>query len=56
MSILYIVKKSIPLYDVIKSSYRSDKEQKQEMKKYGYIRDKKLSNHNEQIYYNPSDR
>jgi hypothetical protein len=26
------------------------------MKKYGYIRDKKLSNHNEQIYYNPSDR
>jgi hypothetical protein len=46
----------IPLYDVIKSSYKSAKDQKKEMKKYGYIRDKKLSNHNEQIYYNPTDR
>jgi hypothetical protein len=27
-----MIKKAIPLYDAIKSSYRSDKEQKQQMK------------------------
>jgi hypothetical protein len=26
------------------------------MKQYGYIRDNKLSNHNEQIYYNPNNK
>jgi hypothetical protein len=44
----------LPLYDVLKNSYASVKNQKQNMN--GYIRDAELSNDNQQTYYNPSSK
>lgn len=52
----YADKSKVPVYDVIKSSYKSPKVQEQTMKQYGYVRDGSLSNHNEQVYYNPSTK
>lgn len=43
------------LYDVLKASYGSPEKQKQTLSRYGYVRDDVLSNHNEQVYYNPRE-
>ena len=47
---------SVALYDPIKVGYSNKKTQIETMKKYGYYRDGKLSNGNEQVYYNPSSK
>ncbi len=46
---------SVNLYDTLKSSY-GDKKAKKKIEKQGYIYDKQLSNHNQQVYYNPNDK
>ena len=46
----------LTLYDTLKHSYKPIKEQNQFYKKYGYYLDKKLSNHNQQVLYNPTER
>ena len=40
------------LYDIVKASYKGEDEQKNSLGKYGYVRDKDLSNENQQAYYN----
>ena len=40
-------------YDVLKASYADTATQKTSLGKYGYQRDDDLSNHNQQVYYNP---
>jgi len=47
---------SLDLHKVLKNSYASQKEQEQAFKNDGYLFDKKLSNHNEQVYYNPNKK
>ena len=47
---------SLDLYDVLKNSYASQNKQKEAFKKDGYVYDQKLSNHNEQVYYNPNNK
>jgi len=47
---------SLDLHKVLKNSYASQKEQEHAFKNDGYLFDKKLSNHNEQVYYNPSKK
>jgi hypothetical protein len=43
------------LYDTLRIGYLpSEKQQGKEMEKYGYVIDKKLSNDNQQVYYNPT--
>jgi hypothetical protein len=44
------------LYDVLKNSYADKKKQMEGLKKYGYNYDSMLSNHNQQVYYNPKDQ
>lgn len=45
------------LYDTLRVGYLpSEKQQGQEMAKYGYQIDKKLSNENQQVYYNPENK
>jgi hypothetical protein len=45
------------LYDSLRVGYLpSEKQQGQEMAKYGYFIDKKLSNDNQQVYYNPETK
>lgn len=44
------------LYDVLSTSYENPQKQRQHMQKFGFIRDDKLSNDNEQIYFNPNDK
>ena len=46
----------LTLHDTLKYSYKPIKEQNQFYKKYGYYLDKKLSNHNQQVLYNPTER
>jgi hypothetical protein len=43
---------SLSLHDALKSSYQSPQKQSDALGKYGYQRDKDLSNHNQQVYYN----
>lgn len=43
----------INLYDVLKNSYKNNGDA---FKNQGYIYDKDLSNHNQQIYYNPNNK
>lgn len=46
--------KQLSLYDSLRVGYlNNEKQQGQEMAKYGYEIDKKLSNENQQVYYNP---
>jgi len=45
----------VSLYDALYASYHL-KEGKKLMKRQGYYLDKKLSNHNESIYYNPKEK
>lgn len=43
------------LYDTLRVGYLpSEKQQGNEMEKYGYVIDKNLSNDNQQVYYNPT--
>lgn len=45
------------LYDTLRVGYLpSEKQQGQEMQKYGFQIDKKLSNDNQQVYYNPETK
>jgi hypothetical protein len=45
------------LYDTLRVGYLpSETKQGQEMAKYGYVIDKKLSNDNQQVYYNPETK
>ena len=46
---------SVSLHDALYSSYHN-KEGKELLGKKGYIYDDKLSNHNEQVWYNPKDK
>jgi hypothetical protein len=41
------------LHEVLKLSYSNRDKQKEGLKKYGYNYDDNLSNHNQQVYYNP---
>ena len=41
------------LYDTLQSSY-GDKKADSNLEKKGYIKDNKLSNHNQQVWYNPN--
>ena len=43
------------LHTILKASYSKGNDQKNMLSKYGYQYDDKLSNHNQQIYYNPSE-
>lgn len=44
------------VYDVLKLSYADKNKQMKDMARNGYLYDSQLSNHNQQIYYNPKDR
>lgn len=46
---------SIDLYDALKSSY-GDKKSKEQLSNAGYKYDSMLSNHNQQVWYNPNDK
>ena len=61
MSIIYIMQNTSvqrpTLYDTLRVGYLpSEKQQGQEMSKYGYQIDKGLSNDNQQVYYNPESK
>ena len=61
MTIIYIMmNSSVPrpsLYDTLRVGYLpSEKQQGQEMSKYGFQIDKGLSNENQQVYYNPESK
>jgi hypothetical protein len=44
------------LHDVLKNSYADKKKQMEGLKRNGYNYDSMLSNHNQQVYYNPNDK
>lgn len=46
---------SIKLYDALKSSY-GDQQSKDHLKQAGYNYDSMLSNHNQQVWYNPNEK
>jgi len=46
---------SVSLYDALKSSY-GDRRSKEKLKNAGYNYDSMLSNHNQQVWYNPNDK
>ena len=46
----------VKLDTVLKSGYKSQKEQSYNLGKRGYVIDKKLSTGNEQVYYNPQNK
>jgi len=46
---------SINLHDALKSSY-GDKRSKEKLRNAGYKYDSMLSNHNQQVWYNPNDK
>lgn len=46
---------SVDLYDALKSSY-GDKKSKEKLANAGYKYDSMLSNHNEQVWYNPNEK
>ena len=57
--LLYKIKlymSEVDLYDVLKNSYSDKKKQMDSLKRNGYNYDSMLSNHNQQVYYNPTDR
>jgi len=45
----------VKLYDALKSSY-GDRKARDQLKKAGYNYDSMLSNHNQQVWYNPNDK
>ena len=48
--------KKISLYDTLKNSYDTRDNQKSKFKNQGYVYDSDLSNHNQQVYYSPSQK
>jgi hypothetical protein len=46
---------TVSLYNALKSSY-GDKKAKNNLEKEGYQMDSSLSNHNQQVWYNPNDK
>jgi hypothetical protein len=44
----------VQLYDVINAGYKDPTTQRNTLSKQGFIRDDDLSNHNNQVYYNPT--
>ena len=46
------ITKNLSLHDALKASYQSPEKQSNALAKYGYQRDKDLSSHNQQVYYN----
>ncbi len=44
---------ALSLYDSLRVGYLPENKKGTEMSKYGYTIDKKLSNDNQQVYYNP---
>ena len=46
----------VELYDVISAGYKDPKHQKNTLAKHGFIRDDSLSSHNNQVYYNPTQK
>ena len=46
----------LTLYDTVKNSYASRGKQKDAFKSKGYVFDSDLSNRNEQVYFNPTDK
>lgn len=46
----------LTLYDTLKNSYASRDKQKGAFKDKNYVYDSDLSNHNEQVYYNPKEK
>ena len=44
------------LHEILKTSYANKDKQKKALSKHGYKFDSILSNHNQQIYYNPNDK
>ena len=47
---------SVPLYNVLKSSYESPLQAKEDLMKYGYKFDHRLSNKDNYIFYNPKTK
>jgi hypothetical protein len=47
---------TLNLHDVLKTSYASKDKQMKAFKREGYNYDSMLSNHNQQVYYNPNDK
>ena len=47
---------NVKLYDALKTSYCNKGKQQNDMIRKGYVRDNKLSNSNEQVYFNPSQK
>ena len=47
---------NVKLYDALKASYSDKGQQQKTMSQSGYVRDNKLSNSNEQVYFNPSQK
>lgn len=44
---------SLPISKILKSGYSSNEEARDELIKYGYVLDKKLSSHNQKVFFNP---
>jgi hypothetical protein len=54
---IYIMQNRLTLYDTLRIGYLpSESQQGKEMAKYGYQIDKRLSNDNQQVYYNPDSK
>jgi len=47
---------SLSLANILKKSYASNKEAKDELLKYNYVLDEKLSSHNQKVFYNPKTK
>ena len=47
---------NLKLYDVLKNSYKNPSQSETSMRQNGYNLDKGLSNHNQQVYYNPNQK
>ena len=48
--------KNIDLHEALKYSYADKSKQMTAFKKQGYNYDSMLSNHNQQVYYNPNEK
>lgn len=50
------ITKNLSLHDSLKASYQSPQKQNDALSKYGYKRDKGLSNDNQQVWFNPEKK
>ena len=53
---IYIQKMSLKLHDVLNNSYASRDKQKSAFKNQGYVFDSDLSNGNNSVYFNPTQK